>query len=628
MNLVKWQHAALALATSLWLAGCSTTGNTAQHPGTDATIANPAQGLATPSSAGSGQKLRKGTGTTALRAPDNIWERIRRGYAMPNIDTDLVRQQESWYASRPEYIERMTERSRRYIFHIVEQLEQRSMPTELALLPFVESAFRPDATSPAKAAGLWQFMPGTGAHFNLRQNSLRDERRDVVDSTRAALDYLEYLHDMFDDWHLALAAYNWGEGNVQRAINRNRAAGLGTSYLELRMPAETRHYVPKLQAMKNIVSDPARFGGQLPNIGNRHYFDSVTITHDIDVAVAARLAAVPLEDFKALNPSHRKPVIFAAGTPRILLPWENAAIFRENLRHTPVNMLASWTAWVTPEKMRPAEIAQRFGMSEEDFRAMNSIPRGRLIASGSTVLVRRSDGAASTVAAGIVNNARLALVSEAAPRRATSSSSSSLRRTAVRARKGDTLASIAARYGVPTATLQRWNGGAKKLRAGQSVALYLPKRTASAKSTKVANAKPAAKTVTKASAKDNAKTATKVAAAKPAGKSAAKAGAKTVVAKAEQKSKTANQTAKDSKNSKPAAKTDARAGVKVAKADPKAKPAKQTAAKPAAKSAEKNVAKGAAKAAQPAAREAKGSAKAKAAPAKKTGSSVKVARSK
>jgi membrane-bound lytic murein transglycosylase D len=181
----------------------------------------------------------------------DLWSRLRAGFAMPELDTALVRDRERWYATRPDYVQRMTERGSRYLFHIVEEVEKRGMPTELALLPFIESAFNPQAMSSAKASGMWQFMPATGRNFELRQNVFRDDRRDVLASTRAALDYLGKLHGMFGDWQLALAAYNWGEGNVQRAIARNRRAGLPTNSARLRMPDETRLYLPKLQAVKN-----------------------------------------------------------------------------------------------------------------------------------------------------------------------------------------------------------------------------------------------------------------------------------------------------------------------------------------------------------------------------------------
>jgi membrane-bound lytic murein transglycosylase D len=186
---------------------------------------------------------------------------------MPDLETDQVRDREQWYATRPDYMQRMTERSSKYLFHIVEELERRGMPTELALLPYIESAFNPQAVSSAKAAGMWQFMPATGTYFDLKQNAFRDDRRDVLASTRAALDYLQKLHGMFGDWHLALAAYNWGEGSVAGHCPQ-RETGLGTGYTDLNMPAETRNYVPKLQAVKNIVAEPTRFSTDLPVIHN------------------------------------------------------------------------------------------------------------------------------------------------------------------------------------------------------------------------------------------------------------------------------------------------------------------------------------------------------------------------
>ncbi|MCL1960857.1 MAG: transglycosylase SLT domain-containing protein [Desulfovibrionaceae bacterium] len=404
-----------------------------------------------------------------LDAPADIWDRMRRGFSMPDLDSDLVRQQEQWYASRPDYIERMVERSRMYIFHVVEELELRDMPTELALLPYIESAFNPQAVSSARAAGLWQFMPGTGRDFQLTQNILRDDRRNVLDSTRAALDYLQKLHGMFGDWHLALAAYNWGQGNVKRAIERNQAAGLGTGYLDINMPAETRNYVPKLQAVKNIIANPRAYGAELPLIENHPFFDTVEIDRDIDVNVAARLAGVRPEDFRALNPSQRKPVIFAAGTPQVLLPWNNAAIFKQNLAGAAPGSLASWTAWVAPSTMTPREVASRFDMAEENFRRVNGIPRGVLIKAGSTVLVRRGNGATTAVASSVVNNARLSYRSEVV-----------LSRITVRARQGDSIAAIAARYDLPAATVAGWNktqpGAA--LKPDQTVALFLPVRAA------------------------------------------------------------------------------------------------------------------------------------------------------
>ncbi|MBS0344546.1 MAG: transglycosylase SLT domain-containing protein, partial [Proteobacteria bacterium] len=253
---------AASLALSLFLAGCATPGSsTSDASGGSANLpSGPLKPLT------SSQPSSRSVALTA--PPVDMWDRIRRGFNMPNLDSDLVRTQEQWYASRPDYIQRMTERSSKYIFHIVEELERRNMPTELALLPYIESAFNPQAVSSARAAGMWQFMPATGTDYDLKQNLFRDDRRDVIASTRAALDYLQRLYGMFGDWQLALAAYNWGEGNVSRAIAKNQRAGLPTGYTDINMPAETRNYVPKLQAVKNIVANPERFGAELPYIAN------------------------------------------------------------------------------------------------------------------------------------------------------------------------------------------------------------------------------------------------------------------------------------------------------------------------------------------------------------------------
>ncbi len=472
---MKW-YQGLALVVSVALAGCAAPGGGADGASDGASAATSTARTA-PRMPRSGEmpdvavsELRGGQ-VAALEAPADLWERVRRGFAMPDLQGELVERHEQWYTTRPDYIERMVDRSRLYIFHIVEELELRGMPTELALLPYIESAFNPQAVSSAKAAGMWQFMPGTGRDFQLTQNMLRDDRRNVLGSTRAALDYLQKLHDMFGDWHLALAAYNWGQGNVKRAIERNRAAGLPTGYNDINMPAETRNYVPKLQAVKNIIANPQRMGAVLPLIENHPFFDTVDITQDIDVDVAARLAEVRVEDFKALNPSQRKPVIFAAGTPQILLPWNNADTFKQNLAKAAPGSLASWTAWVATETLPSRAVASRFGMDEDDFREMNNIPRGMVIKSGSTVVVRRSNSAAQAVASHVVNNAQLAYTPEIV-----------LRRTSVRARKGDSIASVAARYDLPAATVAGWNhtNARAGLKRGQAVVLYLPVRAAAA----------------------------------------------------------------------------------------------------------------------------------------------------
>ncbi len=469
----------LLLASLLWLAGCAAPGPGAPAATTAAPTptASPAQPVPAPEATAAtpvqlSEPIRPALpaqlstdGRLGLQAPADIWERIRRGFAMPDLESELVRDREQWYAARPDYMLRMTERSRRYIFYIVEELERRKMPTELALLPFIESAFNPEAVSSAKAAGMWQFMPATGKYFDLKQNVFRDERRDILESTRAALDYLQKLHNMFGDWHLALAAYNWGEGSVSRAQARNKARGLPVGYTDLQMPTETRYYVPKLQAVKNIVAQPQLFNVQLPLIHNHPYFKTVSIERDIDVAVAARLAEVKLEDFKALNPQMNRPVILAAGTPQILLPWDNAAIFERNLQRHADRPLASWTAWTTPKTMKVDEAAQQVGMPSALLRSVNSIPGGMLLKAGSTLLVHRKGALDNDVTERIADNAQLSLAPEVV-----------LRRISIKARKGDTLASLGARHGVSAANLASWNKlpAMAALKPGQTVVVLVP----------------------------------------------------------------------------------------------------------------------------------------------------------
>jgi membrane-bound lytic murein transglycosylase D len=396
----------------------------------------------------------------------DLWGRVRMGFAIPDLDNELVRKWEQWYGSRPDYVQRMTERGGRYLFYIVEEVDRRGMPTELALLPFVESAFNPHAVSSARASGMWQFMPATGKDFELKQNLFRDDRRDVLASTRAALDYLQSLHRMFGDWQLALAAYNWGQGNVQRAVARNRNAGQSIDYDSLRMPDETRNYVPKLQAVKNLVLRPDSFGVRLPALQNHPFFLSVSIDRDIDVALALRLSGMSLDDFQQLNPQMNKPVILAAGTSQLLLPYDNANHFVRGLGDHP-GPFATWTAWVAPKTLKPAEAARTVGISEAQLREVNNIPPGMLLRAGSTLLVPRAAHATQDVNEQVADNAAMLLAPESQPGR---------RRTVKAGPKGETVAAMAGRYRVDAAKLAIWNGVAPgaSFKAGQTVVLMVP----------------------------------------------------------------------------------------------------------------------------------------------------------
>ncbi len=433
----------------------------------------------------------------------DLWQRLRQGYALPDLDNALVRKWETYYTRRPDYVQRMTERGGRYLFHVLEEVEKRGMPADLALLPFIESAFNPQAESHARASGMWQFMPATGRAFELHQNLFRDDRRDVLASTQAALDYLQQLHAQFGDWHLALAAYNWGQGNVQRAIRRNAAAGQPTGYEDLRMPAETRNYVPKLQAVKNIMQRPEDFGLTLPPLQNHPFFLSLPIVRDIDVALAARLAGIELDEFKTLNPQLNKPVILAAGTPQVLLPYDNAHQFAQALaQHR--GPLASWTAWVAPSTLTPAAAAKLVGLSEARLREINRIPPRMRVRAGSTLLVPRAAHQQQDVTEHIANTAMLALAPEA-----------SGRRVVLRVgKKGDTVAAIARRHRLRAADVAAWNQVSTQARfkAGARVVVYkAPVRQAAAKrrvaqSTKTsAAAKQAVKPASKSKATSSAR---------------------------------------------------------------------------------------------------------------------------
>ncbi|HAT29881.1 MAG TPA: lytic transglycosylase [Janthinobacterium sp.] len=360
------------------------------------------------------EKLVKSSADADARDVD-VWSRIRSGYAIPDIDNQLVAKHVAWYTSRPDYIARTTTRASRYIFHVVQELEKRGMPTELALLPFIESAFNPQAFSSANAAGMWQFVPSTGRDFNLKQTMFKDERRGVLASTDAALTYLQRLYDMFGDWQLALAAYNWGEGSVQRAIKKNQALGKPTDFESLAelMPAETRNYVPKLQAVKNIIANPGQYGVTLPNVDNQPYFTAVDKTSDIDMTVAAQLAELSLDDFKALNPQFNRPVITGGDKTKILLPPENAAKFTSNLAKWG-HALSTWTTHkITTARERIETLASRFGTTAEVLRQANNIPQRTSLRAGSTILVPRTSASLNVdITSEIADNATMSFVAD------------------------------------------------------------------------------------------------------------------------------------------------------------------------------------------------------------------------
>ena len=393
---------------------------------------------------------------------NNLWQRIRNGFAMRDLNSPLIARHEQWYANRPDYVARMTERSQRYLHFIVEEVEKRGMPTEIALLPMIESAFNPSAYSIGHASGIWQFIPSTGRSFGLQQNWWYDGRRDIVSATNGALDYLQKLHDMFGDWELALAAYNWGEGSVQRAQERNRRRGLPTNYASLKMPDETRNYLPKLLAIKNIVSNPEKFGLVLQAIPNQPYFTTVTTARHIDVKLAAELADISLDEFNALNPAHNRPVILQKNDTVLLLPVDKAEAFRTNLdSHS--ESLVSWQAYQSRKGERLDKVAPRFGLSVAKLKSINGLsPRARLSNGQALLVPLNGDDANGDDAGNELEAFNTHLVPDAR---------SAGRTLAHTVRKGETLSILSRRYHVSLAQLQASNNNATQLHPGQRITI-------------------------------------------------------------------------------------------------------------------------------------------------------------
>jgi len=395
--------------------------------------------------------------------PDDLWDRIRNGFAMPNLSSPLVLERQIWYAARPTQIRHMVERSKRYLYHIVDELEKRGLPTELALLPMVESAFNPMAYSRAHASGLWQFIPSTGKNFNLQQNWWTDERRDILASTTAALDYLQLLYDMHGDWHLALASYNWGENAVARAVARNKARKLPADYLSLTMPAETRYYVPKLQALKNIIANPRAFNIQLDPIPNQPYFVTVEKTADIDLRTAAKLAEMPVEELIALNPAHNRPVIPVAQSKTLVLPADRAKTFQTNLDNHD-KPLTSWRSYTLRPGDKLEKIAALNGLTLARLQQINGITTRNALGAGAQILlpIKGSKAAHEPLPRLFQPPARTPAL-KLQPRTVAQQVTHVVQR-------GDTLPSIAQRYKVSVDDLRRWNR-IGRLSAGQKLLL-------------------------------------------------------------------------------------------------------------------------------------------------------------
>jgi membrane-bound lytic murein transglycosylase D len=380
--------------------------------------------------------------TVVSMGEQDLLDRIRSGFALKDTVDERVDREVEWFATRPDYMDRTFRRAERYLYYIVSELEARKMPLELALLPVVESAFNPTALSRAKASGLWQFIPSTGKRFGLKQNNYYDGRRDIVESTRAALDYFEFLAQEFDgDWYLAIAAYNSGEMNVSRAIERNRARGLPTDFFSLELPRETEAYVPRLLAVRRIINDPKAHGLEFGTLQNQPYFVKVDVKGQIDLALAAKLADMSQEEFLAINPAFKRRITDPTGTHHLLIPVQNEQAFMERLASIPATKRTPSVFYRVRRGDTLSKIAIRYGMSVKELMSLNHL-RTRTIKPGSDLLLR---GVAIPATAPASNSA--STESAVASTTVKSKSGASTRRYHVVA-DGDTVWSIARQYEV------------------------------------------------------------------------------------------------------------------------------------------------------------------------------------
>lgn len=402
--------------------------------------------------------------TNSNKQLDDLWARIRSGFSLADMRSQEVRHNENQYTRQQKYIDHIVERSRRYLFYIVEEVERRGMPTEIALLPIVESAFDPVAYSRQHASGLWQFIPSTGRAYGLEQNWWHDERRDIVAATQAALDYLQKLHAMFGDWKLTLAAYNWGEGSLKKTIDENHNGNQRIHFRDLQLPLETKNHVAKLIAVKNIIANPESFGIKLKPLPNRPYFEQVEINQPIDVKLAAELAGVPENEFAALNPAYHRPIIRIDDSPRtLLLPVNKAKTFVTNLENYDKS-LVSWRVYRVKEAETIEDLSNKYAIDVAELAEINGISENASLRRGQALLVPRGKSRARESAYHLAQNS---------PNSKRNAYASMNNQIVYVVQKGDTLYHIAKRYGIDVKEIKSWNGNNERLSIGQKLTLRL-----------------------------------------------------------------------------------------------------------------------------------------------------------
>lgn len=448
--------AALLLAAAL-AAGCASTSSTDTAATAEPAVAREAAPAV----------VIRDTNGAALELPHHadIWTRIRAGYGMRKLDSPLVAKHEQWFVNNPEFMQAMMERASMYLYYIVDEVEKRGMPMEIALLPAIESAYKPYAYSRAKAAGLWQFIAPTGKLYGLKMNWWYDGRRDVEAATKAALDYLEKLRDDFEgDWHLALAAYNAGEGKVSRMIEYNRRRGLPTDYEHLKLRAETKNYVPRLQAFVNIVAEPEKYGIQLAAIPNKPYFARIETRSQIDLGVVAKLGDLDVDHLHKINPGFNRWATDPEGPHYLFVPVDKKELIEEALNNLPDSERVQYRHHQVVRGETVSQIAKRYGITHDALKSANQLASNRLRV-GQDLLIPMSERPINPV---LVSQTRTKAVvaSAKAPRPG--------QPVIHRVRSGETLYSIARRYNVLVRQLREWNlmQTSDVLRLGQKLKIW------------------------------------------------------------------------------------------------------------------------------------------------------------
>ncbi len=399
--------------------------------------------------------------TDTTNQPNDLWQRLRNGFALETLENKEIKRSEISYTKNPKFLHRITKRSERYLFYIVEEVERRGMPSEIALVPLVESAFNPIAKSSVNAAGLWQFIPATGKSFGLTQNGWLDERQDVIAATHAALDYLQALHSKFGDWKLALAAYNWGQGAVSQSLERNREKGLPEDFHSIKLPIETRNHIHKLIAIKNIIASPENYGIKLNTIPNRPYFMEVETNNHIDKTLVAELADISIDEFNALNPAYKRAIVKVKNPPHtLLLPVKKADTFLANLEDYE-EPLISWQFHQLKKGESIHKISRRYDMTEAQLIEANDITKNDKIKYGQTILVPPASTRIDANISIVRKKPAMAMHDE-----------NSLIYTV---KEGDTLSGIAKNHGTTVRQIKRWNTDNEQLSIGQKLVLQLTK---------------------------------------------------------------------------------------------------------------------------------------------------------